>query len=483
MVQGRLLVIAGSDCSGGAGLEADQKVIAAHGCYAMTATTALTAQNTLGVYDIHPVPPAFLRKQIDACFDDIGVDVVKTGMLASTETIAAVAEALERRDFGGSLVVDPVMVATTGAELLPSEALRELRGRLLPRATVLTPNIPEARLLLADAGLGAALPADALAGAADLEAAGRALLSLGPEWVLVKGGHAPLRRGDYAAARTDAEREVVVDVLCGKGACVRIETDFQTSRNTHGTGCSLASAIASNLAKGMPVPQAVKAACRGHFVEWMLERPDVAPVWHRFINHPFVLAMGNGTLPLESFKGYLVQDYLYLIQFARANALAGYKAKNMRDIAAAAAIVGHIDRETALHLTYCEGFGVSREEMEATEEKQACTAYTRYVLDIGQSQDWLGLQVALAPCLLGYGALAKMLHGDPKSVREGNHYWNWIENYVADDYVQAVKTGSELLERNAVLQSPSRVEEIVKIFIHATKMEIGFWEMFPHGQK
>lgn len=164
-------------------------------------------------------------------------------MLASTETITAVAEALERRDFGGSLVVDPVMVATTGAELMPPQALRELRGRLLPRATVLTPNIPEARLLLADAGFPPTLlpePLGAGGGIADLEAAGRALLSLGPEWVLVKGGHAPLRRGDYAAAGTDAEREVVVDVLCGKGGCVRIETDFQTSRNTHGTGCSLA---------------------------------------------------------------------------------------------------------------------------------------------------------------------------------------------------------------------------------------------------
>ncbi|KAH8781471.1 Phosphomethylpyrimidine kinase-domain-containing protein [Diaporthe sp. PMI_573] len=514
MVQGRLLVIAGSDCSGGAGLEADQKVIAAHGCYAMTATTALTAQNTLGVYDIHPVPPAFLRRQIDACFDDIGVDVVKTGMLASTEIITTVAQALEARDFSGNLVVDPVMVATTGAELLPSSALRELRERLLPRATVLTPNIPEARLLLADAGLSELLPDDGAISVADLEAAGEALLSLGPQWVLVKGGHAPLRRGDLSAATTDAERELVVDVLCGKDGAVRIETQYQASRNTHGTGCSLASAIASNLAKGMPVPQAVKAACRyiqagiqtapglgsgngplnhfhstytlpfspGHFVEWMLERPDVAPVWHQFVNHPFVLAMGNGTLPLDSFKGYLVQDYLYLVQFARANALAGYKAKNMRDISAAATIVGHIDRETSLHLTYCEGFGVSRKEMEATEEKQACTAYTRYVLDIGQSQDWLGLQLALAPCLLGYGALAKMLHGDSRSVRQGNHYWNWVENYVADDYVQAVKTGSELLERNAVLQSPSRVEELVQIFIHATKMEIGFWEMFPHGQ-
>lgn len=183
-------------------------------------------------------------------------------MLASTETITAVADALERRDFGGSLVVDPVMVATTGAELLPPEALRELRGRLLPRATVLTPNIPEARLLLADAGLGGALPPDAAMGwgAADLEAAGRALLSLGPEWVLVKGGHAPLRRADYAAAGTDAEREVVVDVLCGKGGCVRIETDFQTSRNTHGTGCSLA---CESLSPPLLTPRLLQEQLRG----------------------------------------------------------------------------------------------------------------------------------------------------------------------------------------------------------------------------
>ncbi|ROW12243.1 hypothetical protein VMCG_00020 [Cytospora schulzeri] len=482
MVKGRVLVIAGSDSSGGAGLEADQKVIAAHGCYAMTATTALTAQNTQGVYAIHQVPPEFLKKQIDACFDDIGVDVVKTGMLASTETIKVIAKALEERKVG-KLVIDPVMVATTGAELLPSEALRELREKFLPQATVITPNIPEARLLLSDAGLGQG----PLENVADLEAMARTLHSLGSEWVLVKGGHAPFRR-DYSIARTDEERQIVVDVLYGKGGAVRMETEYQASRNTHGTGCSLASAIASNLAKGMEVPRAVKAACRyieggiqtapdfgkgngplnhfhstytlpftpGRFVEWALERPDVARVWNEFVNHPFVMAMGNGTLPLESFKGYLTQDYLYLSKQA-------------------AAIVAHIDRETTLHLTYCEGFGISREELEKTEEMQACTAYTRYVLDIGQSEDWLGLQIALAPCLLGYGAVAKMLHGHPRTVKEGNHYWNWIENYVADDYVQAVRTGSELLERHAVLQSPSRIEELIKIFIHAIKRIVQRW--------
>ncbi|PSR79912.1 Phosphomethylpyrimidine kinase-domain-containing protein [Coniella lustricola] len=512
MVQGKVLVIAGSDSSGGAGLEADQKVLAAHGVYAMTATTALTAQNTTGVTAIHEIPPAFLRKQIDAVFVDMDVDVVKIGMLASTETITTIAAALAEHSQGKQivLVLDPVMVATTGAELLPHVALNEMCKKLLPRTKVLTPNVPEARMLLADAGL-AAQDAE-ICGLDDLESMGRQLLSLGPEWVLVKGGHAPLRR-NYTAAKTAEEREVVMDVLVGPDdQVIRIETLWKTSTSTHGTGCSLASAIAANLAKGMQVPDAVKNACRyveagittapgfgkgngplnhfhstytlpftpGRFVEWILQRPDVAPVWDRFVNHPFVLALGNGTLPLESFKNYLVQDYLYLTHFARANALAAYKAKNMVDIKAASEIVLHIERETSLHVRYCEGFGISKDDMEKAEEMMACTAYSRYFLDVGQSEDLLALQVALAPCLLGYGAVAKMLHGDSRTIRGGNRYWTWIENYIAEDYIQAVNIGSGLLERHAVHQSASRIEELVRIFVHATKMEIGFWEMYPH---
>lgn len=201
----------------------------------MTATTALTAQNTTGVTAIHAVPPAFLRQQLDAVFDDIGADVVKTGMLASGETIHAVADALEARDFA-HLVVDPVMVATTGAELLPPAAVRELRARLLPRATVVTPNMPEARMLLGDAGEEDVR----VESVAELEVVAERLLALGPEWVLVKGGHVPFRR-DGALARTAGEREVVVDVLVGKsGKRVRIETGWAESRSTHGTGCSLA---------------------------------------------------------------------------------------------------------------------------------------------------------------------------------------------------------------------------------------------------
>ncbi|KAM3080920.1 trifunctional hydroxymethylpyrimidine kinase/phosphomethylpyrimidine kinase/thiaminase, variant 4 [Clarireedia jacksonii] len=503
MAPGRVLVIAGSDSSGGAGLEADQRVIAAHGCYAMTATTALTAQNTLGVEDIHYIPSDFVKKLIDVSVSDVGVDVVKTGMLASAETVEVVAEAMKRHHVQ-TLVVDPVMVSTSGSQLLPSKAIRELRELLLPQTTILTPNVPEAKLLLEEAGY----PVEEPKTLDDLKDIARMVQSLGPKYVLMKGGHLPFRK-DGTVANSEAEKEVMIDILYGNGEMTQIETGYQKSKNTHGTGCSMASAVASNLANGMQVVQAVKNACRyieagirtapdlgkgngpinhfhstytlpfspGHFVDYLLERPDVKAAWVEHTEHSFVAGLADGTLPIESFKYYLIQDYLYLVQFARANALASYKAKTMDDIAAAAGIVGHIHREMALHINYCERFGMTKAEIEACEEHQACTAYTRYVLDIGQSEDWLALQMSMAPCLIGYGEIAKRLHADPKTKREGNIYWKWIENYVADDYVAAVKVGSALLERHALLQSPNRIEELVKIFVHATKMETGFWDM------
>ncbi|KAI1432739.1 Phosphomethylpyrimidine kinase-domain-containing protein [Xylaria sp. CBS 124048] len=503
MADKTILIVAGSDSSGGAGLEADQKVVAAHGCYAMTATTALTAQNTMGVDGIHLIPPEFTRKQIDAVFRDIPPNIVKTGMLGSAATVKMLAQAFVDHEVE-RLVLDPVMIATTGAQLLPSEAIDDLRTLLLPVTFILTPNVPEAVLLLANGR-----QPEEIRLVEDLEELARGLQKLGPKWVLVKGGHVPFTK-DGVAATTPEEREIVIDVLIGpEGNVTRIKSPYLETRNTHGTGCSLASAIAANLAKGLDTIDAVRAACRyiqaairsapgyggghgplnhfhstsmmpfapGRFVEWLLDRPDVAPVWYRFVNHPFVLALGSGELPLESFKNYLVQDYLYLVHFARANALASYKAKNIEDVAAGAKIVSHIHSEMRLHIDYCRSFGMDEDEIMATEEHQACTAYTRYVLDVGQSEDWLALQISLAPCLLGYGAIAKQLHADPVTKIEGNTYWPWILNYVADDYVQAVKTGCELMERNAVLHSPSRIEELVKIFIHATKMEIGFWEI------
>ncbi|KAF1812986.1 thiamine biosynthesis protein-like protein (Thi-4) [Eremomyces bilateralis CBS 781.70] len=503
----RILVIAGSDSSGGAGLEADQKTIAAHGCYAMTATTALTAQNTMGVRAIHETPPDFLRQQIAACVEDIGVDIVKTGMVASEAAINVICDALQSLPTV-SAVIDPVMVATTGSKLLPESAVKILVSRMLPLATILTPNVPEAQALLAVAGK----QAPGIENIDSLVELARLVQGLGPKYVLLKGGHAPLTEG-LVTARTDSEREIVTDILVGGDEPLIIRSLYSTSNNTHGTGCSLASAIASNLALGKGVPEAVKAACRfvevgiktsqnigkgsgpinhfhstyslpfapGYFIDYILERADVREPWAQHVQHDFVMQLARGSLDKARFNHYLVQDYLFLIQFARANALAAYKAKTLADIQQAVNAVADIQRETALHITFCEEYGLSKSDIERAEESQACTAYTRYVLDVGHSEDWLALQIALLPCLLGYGVIATRLIAHPDTVQEANQYYQWIEQYAGPDYQDAVRQGRALIEEHATKLSPSRVEELVAIFIHATKMEIGFWEMGSGG--
>ncbi|EAW13944.1 putative thiamine biosynthesis protein (Thi-4) [Aspergillus clavatus NRRL 1] len=503
MAVSRVLVIAGSDSSGGAGLEADQRVLAVHGCYALTATTGLTAQNTQGVQDIFVVPAQFVKKQINAGLEDVGADVVKLGMLSSAETIDVVAEALTTHQVP-SVVLDPVMISTSGSQLLPEAAVQGLRTKLLHLTTILTPNIPEALLLLKDSGLDVQEPED-LDGLIELTKQVRAL---GPKAVLLKGGHLPLTK-DHKTARCPEDASAVIDILYDGETVTLFETDFLVSKNTHGTGCSLASAIAANLALGKDMKCAVHNGVRyveagirtstdlgkgsgpinhfhsafslpfapDRFLEYVLDRPDVSHVWKRFTEHEFVRGLGSGALPVERFKQYLVQDYLYLTHFARSNALAAYKGKSMASIAASAKIVLHIERETALHLNYCASFGLTKEEMESYPETLACTAYSRYILDVGQSDDWLALQMALAPCLIGYGAIAKRLYTEKETLREGNRYWQWIENYVAEDFSEAVRLGSELLESHMRQVSVSRMEELIKIFIRATELEINFWDM------
>ena len=231
----KLLIIAGSDSGGGAGIQADIKTASALGVYAATAVTAITAQNTVGVQAVTVLKPAMVAAQIASVLDDIRIDAVKIGMLADSAMIAAVAGALS--GFDGPVVVDPVMVAKSGDALLADDAVATLRTRLLPRATVLTPNLPEAARLLG-------LPPAATPG--ETEAQGRALLSLGPEAVLMKGGH--------------ASGPACIDRLVSEGSVEVFEVRRLGTRNTHGTGCSLSSAIAAELAKGTALPEAVRRA-------------------------------------------------------------------------------------------------------------------------------------------------------------------------------------------------------------------------------
>ena len=231
-----VLSIAGSDPSGGAGIQADLKTFVALGVYGMAALSGLTAQNTRGVTAIQPLPPEFVAAQIDAVFEDIRVDAVKLGMLGAAEVVAAVADCL-RRWRPPAIVLDPVMVAKSGAALLADSAMERLRRELLPLATVITPNLPEAGALL-DAPPPTDLPA--------MREAARALHALGPAWVLLKGGHLP------GADCTD--------LLYDGREFVEFPGRRIPTANTHGTGCTLSAAIAASLAHGLAMPRAVADA-------------------------------------------------------------------------------------------------------------------------------------------------------------------------------------------------------------------------------
>lgn len=241
-MRGRILTIAGSDSGGGAGVQADIKTITALGGFGMTAITALTAQNTCGVFGVHPVPAAFVSQQIRVVLEDIGADCCKTGMLLNAEIVHAVADVMQ--DYAGlPLVLDPVMVSTSGTRLAEMECVEAIKERLLPRSTVVTPNILEAAIL---SGM-------AIETLQDMQRAARRLQDLGASAVLLKGGHLP--------CQSDDDQDRLYDLLlteCGED--VVFSHPRQRTPHTHGTGCTLASAVATGLAQGHSLERSVKRA-------------------------------------------------------------------------------------------------------------------------------------------------------------------------------------------------------------------------------
>jgi hydroxymethylpyrimidine/phosphomethylpyrimidine kinase len=259
LIRGRVLAIAGSDSGGGAGIQADIKAITALGAYAATAITALTAQNTLGVHGIRIVPPDFIHQQIVVVLDDIGADAVKTGMLGDIATIETVADALARHAAGIPFVLDPVMVAKGGARLLDPGSVHALIRHLLPKASVISPNLPEAEVL----------SDRAIPNVAAMHDAAKALLDLGVPAVLLKGGHLP---GD-----------TLVDLLATSEGIESFSAPRIDTRHTHGTGCTMASAIAASLAQGMPLREAVQRA--RDYVRAAIETAPGFGAGHGPLNH------------------------------------------------------------------------------------------------------------------------------------------------------------------------------------------------------
>jgi hydroxymethylpyrimidine/phosphomethylpyrimidine kinase len=258
-MHGRILVVAGSDSGGGAGIQADIKTITALNAFAMTAITALTAQDTIGVHGIYDVSAAFVAQQIAVVLADLGADAVKTGMLPTAPIIDAVAETLAGNASGLPLVVDPVMMAKSGDSLISDDAAAALKRALIPGAAVLTPNLPEATLLVGRS----------IRTVADMIAAGDDLMALGARHVLLKGGHLA---GDR-----------VCDLLFGPEGTQRFESARIDSTDTHGTGCTLASGIAAGLAQGLTVPHSV-ARARAYVIDAIRTAPRFG-AGHGPMNH------------------------------------------------------------------------------------------------------------------------------------------------------------------------------------------------------
>ncbi len=308
-----VLTIAGSDSGGGAGIQADLKTITVHGCFGVSALTALTAQNTVGVQGIHPVPLDFIRRQLASLFDDFTIVAAKTGMLHSGEVVHVVAEILKRHK-GFKLVCDPVMIAKSGDKLLEDDAIYALRAELLPLATVVTPNIPEAEVLW-----GQPIQSDA-----DREAACRAIHAMGPETVLLKGGHAG---GD-----------VSTDLLFDGEVFHRFTTPRYPTPNTHGTGCTTSAAIAANLALGKDVVTAVADAKR--YMDTAIR---------------FSLSIGHGHGPTDHFAAIQREQERYRVLRALSEAVAFFSRHQ----------AGRLIPEVQTNIAYGLPFALTHEEVAA----------------------------------------------------------------------------------------------------------------------
>jgi len=267
--EGRVLIVAGSDSGGGAGIQADIKTVTALGGYAMTAVTALTAQNTQGVHGVVGVEPAFIAQQMTVVLDDLGADALKTGMLHSAPVIEAVCDVMAARPGALPLVADPVMYAKGGHALLQPDAVETLTARLLPLAAVVTPNLSEAQALTG-------IDIDSVS---DMEAAGRALIGMGAGAALVKGGH--------------LEGPRLFDVLVHARGVRVFEDERIDTAQTHGTGCTLASALACGLAQGMDLEMAVTRARA--YVRRAIERAPGFGSGHGPLHHGHTVAPFDGT--------------------------------------------------------------------------------------------------------------------------------------------------------------------------------------------
>jgi len=483
----RVLSIAGTDPTGGAGIQADLKSIAANGGYGMAVVTALVAQNTTGVRSVHVPPVAFLAEQLDAVSEDVEIDAVKIGMLADVAVIDTVSAWLERVD-PPLVVLDPVMVATSGDRLLHPDAEQALRA-LVPRADLITPNVPELAVL-ADEAPATTWP-DVLAQAHRVSASYGVI-------VLAKGGHLA---GELAPdALVDARGTLSGGRTVVELVAARIETT-----NTHGTGCSLSSAVATLRPQSEGWEDAVADAKRwlsesighgaaldvgrghgpvSHFaglwarggirtpltaeeirVRWW---DDVADVRAGIDALAFVRGLGDGTLDRDAFTWYLAQDALYLRDYSRVLAKASRLAPTVEEQAFwATSAQGSLVAELQLH----DGW-LPAGTLAETPAGPTTTAYLNHLLAAADRGDYGVLVAAVLPCYWLYSDLGSRLL--PLAV-DGHPYADWLHTYAAPGFAEATRRAIEIVTSRAATSTPEARQAMWEAYRASSEHELAFF--------
>lgn len=454
----KILTIAGSDCSGGAGIQADLKTISSHNMYGMSVITALTAQNTLGVNSIENVDVQMVIDQIDAVFTDIKPDAVKIGMVSNKDIIMAICERLKFYNCK-NIVYDPVMVSTSGDKLIEDDTVDVIIKNLLPLATIITPNIYEATVL-------ANMKVDT---DEDIEKAIIKIKEIYKGSILIKGGHL---------------KDNCNDILFDNEIIHKIKGKRIDNKNTHGTGCTLSSAIACNIADNQSMFESVYNAKvfitsaidkmldlgkgRGplnHFVNVTNNKlyrnliKDNELTWERYTNHVIKDALIYNEIKLDKFKEYIKQDYLYIISFKK-------YAQILFDefgIQIFMDIVNSCDEEHLLHKKYVE---VIKDIKPSKETKD----YIDYIDEIFSNGSFEDKVIALAPCFIGYAEFGKNIC--THNISDDNPYIEWIQAYNSDSYTDKTNEYIELINSFELTDNFYRFS---KIFKDVTNLEVCFF--------
>ncbi|CDO95984.1 unnamed protein product [Kluyveromyces dobzhanskii CBS 2104] len=481
-----VLTIAGSDNSGGAGIEADMKTMTAQGCYAMTCITALTCQTPDKVFSFIKIDEDHVRQVLSHTLDSMRCDSIKIGML-TYNALKALAKLIDMINV--PVVLDPVMVATSGSVLSSDEVWGSPEIKtLLTKVTLITPNIPEARALVGD-------PNFRLESVSDMIALSKQVYSQYGCNVLLKGGHCPIEGK-------------VINVLLVDGEVHIYSSHMLENFNLHGTGCTLSSCIASKLAYNVPLQEAVMESIQyvhcailsgenikvtkctdngplNHIYsiaegiphisnvpmdyETMVTLPDVSRSWNNYINHEFVKMVSNGTINMERFNRYLKQDYNYLQVFARIHAKLAADTEDSGHFESEAAILQNIIHEMAVQES------LLGKSIKTHIKSKEMLDYTNYLKEVAQYGSWEQLFVASMPCCLGYVFACRKI-ADKITVTDESHHelYQWLQEYLRPDFYEAALKGVQTL--NLVLKQSQDAPTLVKIFREVCDLECRFWD-------